>query len=218
MSFIMEREAKYYKENLTDSDLQLIFDTINNSKYYNNNLAGDFLRERDITMILTYATCGLRPGELLKLKWEDVDWESMEFKINPYNNKQREGKPAVIPISTLHKLKEFEMFSKMFIVSEYIFPSIATFGPISVSAFGKRLRDIQKQAGIYKVIGNTKSGQPITNNNIYMLRKYYANRIRRKRGVIDATIALRNKSIRTTMEHYTEQPKEEAHRIVNDCF
>lgn len=39
------------------------------------------LREREKTLVLLDAATGIRRGELLALKWEDVDFESLELKV-----------------------------------------------------------------------------------------------------------------------------------------
>lgn len=214
----MEKEPIRFPEIPSDDEVERICLTIRRSKSYPDNLGGDFIRKRDENLIILYATCGLRPGECLNLRWSDIDFEERKININPYWNKQRNARPARFPLRTKELLLDFLEFSRRFIVSEFIFPGLSTLEPMTTSAFGKRLRGILREAGLQKEVGRTRGGNPIYKYKPYSLRKYYGNRIRQRSGIVAAKEALRHNNISTTLKFYSFVDDEEVLDGVDNAF
>jgi len=77
----------------------------------------DYDNIRDKAVVLTLAFQGLRRGELLKLKWSDIDFENDEFKV-----KRKGGKEQILPLHPEVKKALQELKRSEYNTSEYIFP------------------------------------------------------------------------------------------------
>jgi len=176
----MERRPYIEKKSLTDDNIKNIVGEINNSQEYLPNTAGEYLRQRDSTIVLVACYAGLRPGEALRLRWADIDFQSNEIRINPSNNKQKNGSAALMSTKTRDILLSYKQFQMQFINSEWLFPSLITLEPLTTSAIEKRLIRIMKRIGIHKILFLTKTGQPISNVTTYSFRKYFGTKFYKK--------------------------------------
>lgn len=173
-----ERRPHMFTEPYTEEDLDKIECTFLGSELYGRCAASEFHRWRDVTILRTACLLGLRPGEVLNLRWSMINWKSNEIYINPYTNKQRDPESAYLNKAARKLLTTWRLiFNKFIPACDYLFPSLATFEPLCVSAYNKRLLQISKEAGIYKVLYHTHAGQPIGNKRFYSARKYYGTKI-----------------------------------------
>ena len=108
------------------SDVELMIQTIGNSKDYLHNIWGEWMKARDKLIIKMLFEHALRPKELLKMKIEDIDLKEKNLRIRGENNKTR--KDRLIPISEkiAPLLIEYLSFPAwMRKNSPYLFPSFS---------------------------------------------------------------------------------------------
>ena len=121
-----------------------------------------FLRER--TMILLDASTGLRRGEMMALRWGDIDFETLTIKVTKsiFRNvvgKTKTGgskKPVALHPIVAAELKLWRAESPYRSDSDYLFPSIQKNGaqPLSPDMILKRhIRPVHAAIGVKKRIG-----------------------------------------------------------------
>jgi len=121
-----------------------------------------FLRER--TMILLDASTGLRRGEMMALRWGDIDFETLTIKVTKsiFRNvvgKTKTGgskKPVALHPIVAAELKLWRAESPYRSDSDYLFPSIQKNGaqPLSPDMILKRhIRPVLAAIGVKKRIG-----------------------------------------------------------------
>ena len=156
------------------NDLDKIVTTIANSNRYNRRGAGKFLRLRDAAIQLILFYTGMRPGECLNLKWSDINFQTRMISVNPMHNKERNAMPVVITKPALQGLKYYkEEMDQMNLKSEYAFPSLWTWRPMTVDAMGKRFRLILKEAGLNMVSWYSDLGVAHHTYNMYSYRRTF---------------------------------------------
>lgn len=85
------------------------------------------------------ARTALRPGELRRGGWSDVDWEKAEWRIPVGHMKMR--KPHVVPLSTQAKAilwSQWEVSGH----GDFIFPGVRSGRPLSDAAMGVALKNL----------------------------------------------------------------------------
>lgn len=167
------KEPHYIREAFTEREIDLMIQLINSPNYYNQTTASRFLRQRDKTILLFACYTGLRPAELLCLKWSDIDFESNLIYISPFNNKCREALPAIMPVKAREIILEYKKVFDEYITLPWIFPSLITFDPITTDTFDKKLIKLQKEAGIHRVRFIDTMGRKVAAKTFYSTRKYY---------------------------------------------
>jgi len=132
--------------------------------------AGEFqallleLAQRERVMVLLAGSTGLRRGELIALRWRDVDLEAKQANIthsvwhNVEGNTKTEAsrKPVPLPSLVIDELKQWKLVSIYRADDDYIFPSIAKNGsqPIQPDMILKRhIRPALERIGVKKRIG-----------------------------------------------------------------
>lgn len=70
-------------------------------------------------ILITALNTGMRRGEILTLRWENVDFENNVFIINATNNKSKKIKR--VPINSFLRKLLLELRLKNAMVSEYVF-------------------------------------------------------------------------------------------------
>ena len=132
--------------------------------------AGEFqallleLAQRERVMVLLAGSTGLRRGELIALRWRDVDLEAKQANIthsvwhNVEGNTKTEAsrKPVPLPSLVVDELKQWKLVSIYRADDDYIFPSIAKNGsqPIQPDMILKRhIRPALERIGVKKQIG-----------------------------------------------------------------
>ena len=107
-------------------DVDLMLETLDNSKEYLKNIWGKWMKARDKLILKMLFEHALRPKELLRMKFEDIDLKSKTLKIRGENNKVR--KDRLIPINQKIAplfMNYFNFPRWLWKNSEYIFPSFS---------------------------------------------------------------------------------------------
>ena len=132
--------------------------------------AGEFqallaeLSQRERVMVLLDGSTGLRRGELIALRWRDIDFEMKQPNVthtiwrNVEGNTKTEASRKPVPLQPLviEELKEWRLASLYRSEDDFLFPSIAKNGtqPISPDMILKRhIRPALKRIGVTKRIG-----------------------------------------------------------------
>ena len=122
------------------------------------------LPQRERVMILVDGSTGLRRGELIALRWRDIDFELGQANITRSNWCNVEGntktkaskKPVPLPTIVIEELKQWRKVSLYCSDEDFLFPSIAKNGtqPISPDMFLRRqIRSTLTRIGVTKKIG-----------------------------------------------------------------
>lgn len=120
------------------------------------------LRER--VMVLIVAITGLRRGELIALRWQDIDFKLFQANVthsvwhNVEGDTKTEAsrKPVPLPQLVIEELKHWRSVTLYRADSDYLFPSVAKNGaqPLQPEMILRRhIRPALKQIGVTKRIG-----------------------------------------------------------------
>lgn len=212
--------TKHLPKVLSEEEVGDIVESIQKSKSYAQTPMGDFLKCRDITIILLMFYCGLRPAECLELKWEDLDFAKRLIKVRPYINHQRKNDlPAIMTIPAERIIKRYkEAFAKIGVRSEFMFPSVWTWRPLRSDSFAKRYLNILKEAGMANVEYYTTSGQPKYSTRLYDLRHSFATKIYKKTGSEIAVSRLCRHTQVQSASIYTHLNFEDKKQIADNVF
>lgn len=203
-NYIMTRKATYIKEAFTDDELRSIIKTIRQSKNYPDSLSGLFQRKRDETILLFACYTGLRPREILQLKWEDLDFEEKKIYVRPENNKNRETMSALINKTAEDLICKYKELCSQFTNLKYIFPSLITLQPLEVNSYDKKLLALQRESGIYKIRYINSRGTPMAAKSLYSARKYYGTKFyQNTKDIHKLKRALRHKHLYSSEPYVT---------------
>jgi integrase len=122
------------------------------------------LPQRERVMILLDGSTGLRRGELIALRWRDIDFELGQANItksiwrNVEGNTKTEAskKPVPLPTIVIDELKQWRLVSLYRSDKDFLFPSIAKNGaqPISPDMVLRcQIRSALTRIGVTKKIG-----------------------------------------------------------------
>lgn len=122
------------------------------------------LSQRERVMVLLDATTGLRRGELIALRWRDIDLELKQANVthsvwrNVKGDTKTEAsrKPVPLPALVVEELKKWRGVSLYRSDDDFLFPSIAKNGtqPISPDMILRRhIRPALERIGVTKKIG-----------------------------------------------------------------
>ena len=123
------------------------------------------LPQQERVMVLLAGTTGLRRSELFALKWEDIDFESLEIRVNKscvrgeLGATKTPGSAKPLPLHTVvaAALKEWKRSTLYHRANDFLFPSIRKNGDIPVwpdMVLRKIIRPAATRAGIQgKTIG-----------------------------------------------------------------
>jgi integrase len=122
------------------------------------------LSQRERVMVLVAGSTGLRRGELIALRWQDIDFELSQANVthavwhNVEGSTKTEAsrKPVPLPSLVVEELKNWHSVTLYRSDRDYLFPSVAKNGtqPISPDMILKRhIRPALKRIGVTKRIG-----------------------------------------------------------------
>ena len=122
------------------------------------------LSQRERVMVLVAGSTGLRRGELIALRWEDIDFELSQANVTHaiWNNVEGDvkteasRKPVPIPQLVVEELKRWRSVTLYRASSDYLFPSVIKNGiqPITPGMILRRhIRPALKRIGVNKHIG-----------------------------------------------------------------
>lgn len=186
--------------------------------------AGEFqallleLHQRERVMVLLAGSTGLRRGELIALRWRDVDSELKQANVthsvwhNVEGNTKTEASRKPVPLHpvVIEQLKEWKETSLYKANDDYLFPSIAKNGsqPIQPDMILKRhIRPALKRIGVTKRIG------------WHSFRHGLATMLRQKGvDIKTAQELLRHANSRITLDIYQQSLTEERRLASNLAF
>jgi len=119
-------------------------------------VSDDHFGPTDRALYLTAAMSGLRQGELIALRWEDVDWRAGRIRGRRNYTRQRFGTPKSRPSSPSVPMPQrlADELRKHFGASasqadgDLVFPHPHTGGPLDASRLRKRFREALDSAGL----------------------------------------------------------------------
>ena len=122
------------------------------------------LSQRERVMVLLAGSTGLRRGELIALRWRDIDFGSMQANVTHSVWRNVEGdtkteasrKPVPLHGVVIEELKQWRLASLYSSDDDYLFPSVAKNGsqPIQPDMILKRhIRPALERMGVKKRIG-----------------------------------------------------------------
>ena len=134
-------------------DIAKMLMTVRTSKLYPKNIHGDWMKARDLLILITMFEEGLRPKECTHLRFKDIDLKNKTIVVRQETNKTY--KQRVIPICERIApfLINYMQFPKwLWNKSEYIFPSFGNKKkPLSSGRWKHIFREkICKPSGLYK--------------------------------------------------------------------
>lgn len=134
-----EYEVKELPKIIKDDELALLLETINNS--YDRNVL------RDRAIIETLLSTGCRRSELLRLKWEDINFFDREITIR--RKKSRNSSVVLVPSTLINSLTELKKSNNNLSVSDYVFKgSTKNSKCLSKSALAEIIKKWVKKANI----------------------------------------------------------------------
>ncbi len=122
------------------------------------------LSQRDRVMVLLAGSTGLRRGELIALRWGDIDFDLSQANVthavwhNVEGDTKTEAsrKPVPLPALVVEELKQWRLVTLYRSGDDYLFPSIAKNGrqPITPDMILRRhIRPALERVGVTKRIG-----------------------------------------------------------------
>jgi len=119
-------------------------------------VSDDHFGPTDRALYLTAAMSGLRQGELIALRWEDVDWRAGRIRVRRNYTRQRFGTPksrrssrsVPMPQRLADELRKHFGASASQADGDLVFPHPHTGGPLDASRLRKRFREALDSAGL----------------------------------------------------------------------
>jgi integrase len=113
----------------------------------------------DRAIVLTAAMTGMRQGELLALRWRDVDWDSKRIRVRRNyvrgywgTPKSRSGERSIgLANRVAVQLKELRQGSRFLADGDLVFASPITGEPLDHASLLRRFRKALKAAGVRRV-------------------------------------------------------------------
>lgn len=176
------------------------------------------LPQRERVMVLLDGSTGLRRGELIALRWRDIDFELNQANVTHSVWRNVEGdakteasrKPVPIHPIVIEQLKQWRLVTLYRSDEDYLFPSIAKNGsqPITPDMILRRhIRPALERIGVKKRIG------------WHSFRHSLGTMLRQKGvDVKTAQELLRHANSRTTMDLYQQSVSEEKRRAQELTF
>jgi integrase len=119
----------------------------------------DVLGAVERPLYLTAAMTGLRQGELIALRWKDVDWKASLIRVRRNYTRGRFGTPKTkrssravpMPGRVAAALKQHSKGSSYTGADDLVFCHPETGGPFDASKMRKRFKDAIKAAGVRSI-------------------------------------------------------------------
>lgn len=114
------------------------------------------LQELDRVLYLTAAQTGLRQGELIALRWRDVDWSAQRIRVRRNFSRKEFGTPKTtrssravpLPTRVAQELERWSKISKHVADDDLVFAYPSTGRPYDRSKLLKRYTKARKAAGV----------------------------------------------------------------------
>jgi len=130
---------------------------------------------------------GLRLGEIISLKWKDVDLKNGELKVidgkNPKRYKSGYGKDRIVPINNIF-LDIWKVWKAMNMEEEFVIPDVSENGSRAphdtlIRRFQKRLYIYLEKAELLEVESYMNDGRPRYNYHFHTFRHVCGANLRR---------------------------------------
>lgn len=215
----MTKRVVHIHSIMTEEELNKLCHVIIESESYPFNNRGLFFRWRDITMIKLIFYGGLRPGEMLNLRWKDVDFEKNTLKVQPYFNKVKIERPVQLSHPAKEALLDLYAVCKdIGIFFAFIFPSAETFEPVTVDWFHRIFKRYAKEANILKIDWVDDFGRKHYNYTPYSGRRWFGTEVyRRTKSDLAVKFLMRHRQLRSS-EPYIQPSEEDLTNLTNMVF
>jgi len=163
-------------------DIQTMLHVVQNSNDYLKNIWGEFMRSRDIAILMTIYLLGLRPNEACALRFDDFDVRNATVKIRGENNKVKKDRVIPIPNELMIYYTNYMKFRRehFWKGSKHLFPSFAN-QCISAERWKHIMREkILKPAGLWIAPIDNGTGNKTPKFRSYTLRHTRATEILNK--------------------------------------
>jgi integrase len=118
--------------------------------------SGDAFGSVEPTLYLTAAMTGLRQGELLGLRWKNIDWTAEKIRVvqsyvrGEFNDPKSEGSARSVPLAPriAAELERLSQRSPWQADDDLVFAHPHTGNPLNRSKLTKRFKEAEKRAGV----------------------------------------------------------------------
>jgi len=163
---------------------------------------GEWLRKRDLTIVILMFELALRPKECLALRFDDFEPQNMFFRIRAENNKERQAGTIPLTEKVIPYLEKYLSLprARFWRNSPYLFPSFSNrHSHVSSERWKHKFREILKEAGIWEAPVN--STRPPYSS--YTLRHTKATMVLEKtKDIRLVQLMLRHKDPRSTQVYH----------------
>lgn len=124
-NFLLYEGTEKLPEIFNKEDIKKLQEAIINSNDYLPNIHGEFMKKRDLSLLMTIYLLALRPREACKLRFDDFNLKKLTVKIRGVNNKEGKDRELPIPLELFRYYKGYFKFNRarFWKLSPYIFPS-----------------------------------------------------------------------------------------------
>jgi len=139
-----------------EEEIRLMFVTLQNCQKYEKTIRGEWARARDLCILAALRYLLLRPNEACGVKFNEINWETKIWWVNPELNKERKPRPLSIPDRFIRYYKYYMSFPKwLWKDSAYLFPSSKN-PRLSAHAWSRIFREkVLIPSGLYEMPKNT---------------------------------------------------------------
>lgn len=141
------------------------------------------------TFILVQSSSGMRPNELLSLRWKDIDFGKGMIRIRGESTKTKSSRLTFISVEAMPVLKEWQNYLPEFVknveskTKGKTIPDINLVFPINYTTLNTRFLRIAKNAGLYEPDASTGRSRI----HLHGFRKYFRTHLPRGSSSGDAT-------------------------------
>lgn len=215
----MSHPTKRFPKPLNDDEIVLIADSMLHMNDYMNSKLSQFIKYRNYTAWLLMNYAGLRPGECLKLRWQDINFEKRRIQLSPYWNKVRIDIPAILTKPAERIIISYRKeLQKIGIFSIYMFPSVSSWEPLSTDRFGDIVRKAALSCGVAHIDWFTEAGQPKYNVKPYSGRHNFCTKIWKKTHSELAVMNLARHTNQESAQFYVHLDSDDKTKIADSVF
>jgi len=142
---------------------------ITNSEY--QKLLKTATNDRDRLIVRLLAGTGIRAGELVSLKAEDIDLNENVLHLKSHNTKTKTYRDVIVP----NPLKpDLEAYVQPLRPNDYIFRGRKLGTHLTTVRLRQIIHQLAEDAGIQRIYGKDKNGRPLYVVSVHTLRHFHA--------------------------------------------